>query len=127
VAVERRLVGGAFCFLARVFPSSALKERSRYGYELTRRIAGLGFGATRPEKKYRALRQMEREGMVVSEYDGTDPRLGRRKYSIAESGEVYLEHWAGSLGRFREEVDLFHRLYAGELAPGAGGPRTTPA
>ena len=102
-----------------------VKKVSRCGHELTHGIADLGFGATRPEKMYRVLRQMEREGMVDSECDGTDPGLARRKYSITESGEAYLELWDGSLERFREEVHLFHRLYAGELAPGAGGPRTS--
>lgn len=95
-----------------------LQERSWYGRELARRIADLGLEAERQEKVYRTLRQMEREGTIVSECDGTDSRLARRKYSITESGEAYLELWAGSLGRFREEVDLFHRLHAGERAQG---------
>jgi DNA-binding PadR family transcriptional regulator len=36
---------------------------------------------------YRALRQMEKEGTILSKRDGIDYRLPRRKYSITESGE----------------------------------------
>ena len=67
-----------------------MRERDSYGQDLTRRVADLGFGATRPGTVYRTLRQMENEGMVLSERDGIDCRLPRRKYSITE-GEDYLE------------------------------------
>ena len=52
-----------------------LQERSWYGREPARRIADLGLEAERQEKVYRTLRQMEREGMIVSECDGTGSRL----------------------------------------------------
>ncbi len=98
-----------------------LRERNSYGYELTRRIADLGFGATRLGTVYRTLRQMEKEGMVASEGDGLDSRLSRRRYSITEPGEAYLEFWAGSLAWYRKEIDLFFRLYNKEPTPGGCG------
>lgn len=78
-----------------------------------RGVADLGFGAMSPGFMYRTLRQMEKEGMILSERDGFDCRLPRRKYSIAESGEAYLEFWANSLTEYREAIDLFLGTYAG--------------
>ncbi len=98
-----------------------LRERNFHGYELTRRIADLGFGATRLGTVYRTLRQMEEEGMVASEGDGLDSRLSRRRYSITGSGEAYLEFWAGSLAWYRKEIDLFFQLYNKEPTPGGCG------
>jgi DNA-binding PadR family transcriptional regulator len=34
---------------------------------------------------------MEKEGRILSKRDGIDCRLPRRKYSITEAGEDYLE------------------------------------
>jgi hypothetical protein len=67
----------------------------------------------RPEMVYRTLRQMEMEGIILSERDGYDCRLPRRKYSITEAGEDYLELWASSLAEYREDMDLFLDVYAG--------------
>jgi PadR family transcriptional regulator PadR len=90
-----------------------VRERDSYGQDLTRRVADLGFGATRPGTVYRTLRQIEKEGMVLSERDGIDCRLPRRKYSITEAGEDYLEFWAISLAGYREDMDLFLEVYDG--------------
>lgn len=89
----------------------ALQERDSYGYELARSMSGLDVGSRHPAKVYRALQQMEEEGMVVSEYDGSDGRLSHRKYYIAEPGEAYVEFWANSLTRYQEEVNFFLHLY----------------
>jgi PadR family transcriptional regulator, regulatory protein PadR len=90
-----------------------MRERDSYGQDLTRRTADLGLGAMRSEMVYRTLRQMEMEGIILSERDGYDCRLPRRKYSITEAGEDYLEFWASSLAEYREDMDLFLDVYAG--------------
>ena len=97
------------------------RERDSYGQNLTRRTADLGFGTTRPGTMYQTLRQMEKEGMVLSERDGFDCRLSRRKFSITEAGEDYLEFWASSLAEYREDMDLFLEVYAGGIGYGARG------
>lgn len=91
-----------------------VREQGTNGQDLTRKVADLGFGAMRPGTVYRNLRQMEHEGMVLSERDGFDCRLPRRRYSITDSGEAYLESWAEALAEYRESVDLFLGVYAGE-------------
>jgi poly-beta-hydroxybutyrate-responsive repressor len=89
-----------------------MRERDSCGQDLIRRTVDLGFGATRPGTVYWTLRQMENEGIVLSERDGFDCRLPRRKYSITELGEDYLEFWASSLAEYREDMDLFLEVYA---------------
>jgi PadR family transcriptional regulator, regulatory protein PadR len=98
-----------------------VRERDSYGQDLAWRAADLGFGATRPGTVYRTMRQMENEGMVLSERDGFDCRLPRRKYSITESGEDYLEFWASSLAEYREDMDLFLEVYDGGIEREARG------
>jgi poly-beta-hydroxybutyrate-responsive repressor len=94
----------------------SLRERGSDGPELRQRMADLGFGATHPRAMYRALRRMEREGLISSESHGLDgPVRPRRRFSITGSGEAYLELWADALARYREEVDLFFSTYAGKL------------
>ena len=93
-------------------------ERDSYGHELTRGIGDFDSGRVRPEEVYRALRQMEGEGLVLSEGDGLDRVLSRRRYSITESGEAYLEFWANSLTQYQEDIDVFLRAYAEGSAQG---------
>jgi PadR family transcriptional regulator, regulatory protein PadR len=97
------------------------RERDSYRQDLTRSTADLGFGTTRPGTMYRTLRQMEKEGMVLSERDGFDCRLSRRRFSITEAGEDYLEFWASSLAEYREDMDLFLEVYAGGIGCEARG------
>jgi PadR family transcriptional regulator, regulatory protein PadR len=54
-----------------------MRERDSYGQDLTRRTADFGFGARRPGTVYRALRQMEKEGIILSKRDGIDCKLAR--------------------------------------------------
>lgn len=50
----------------------SLRERDSDGHKLRQRMADLGFGATHPRAMYRALRRMEREGLISSESHGLD-------------------------------------------------------
>jgi PadR family transcriptional regulator PadR len=89
-----------------------LREQDSCEPELTSKMAGSGFEATRPGEMYRALRYMEQEGMIASEHDGFDGKPSLRRYSITESGEAYLKIWASTLERYRGEINLFFRTYA---------------
>lgn len=84
-----------------------VREPGSCGQDLTRSVTDLGFGVTRPRTVYRTLRRLEQEGMVLSQREGTDCRLSRRRYSITELGETYLESYASSLADYRESMDLF--------------------
>jgi len=97
-----------------------LQERDHHSHELARKMIDAGFEATHPEEMYRTLRQMENEGVLVSEDDGFDRELSRRRYSITESGDAYLEYLADALMQYGEEIDLFFRVYNKQLT---GEPR----
>jgi poly-beta-hydroxybutyrate-responsive repressor len=92
-----------------------LQERDRHSHELARKVIDSGFEATHPEEVYRTLQQMENEGVLVSEGDGFDRELSRRRYSITESGDAYLEYLADALTQYGEKIDLFFRLYNKQL------------
>ena len=87
-----------------------LQERDSSGNELVWGMRDFDFGLRNPAVVHRSLQQMEEEGLVVSEHEWSDGRLSWR-YSIREPGEAYLEFWANSLARYREEVDFFLHLY----------------
>lgn len=86
------------------------------GGDLSRRVTELGFGPFRSWEFDRALREMEREGMISSipELSGCWPPLQR--YAITESGEAFLGFWADYLEERRAEATLFLGFYAGTTA-----------
>ncbi len=88
-----------------------LREWAYYGSELTRKMSSYGLGDRYLEEMYQALRQMEAERLIVSYHDGFEVDPSQRRYSITEAGRAYLEFWANSLSQYREEIDLFFRLY----------------
>lgn len=42
---------------------------------------------------YTTLRQLEEEGLLISEVDESDDRMSRRVYTITEEGQVALQEW----------------------------------
>jgi poly-beta-hydroxybutyrate-responsive repressor len=91
-----------------------LKEESSYGYELMDRIEQeFGFEPINPGSVYRALRQMENEGLCRSEWDVRAEEGGppRRMYSITDEGEAYLKAWAEACEKYHRLMDQFARVY----------------
>jgi DNA-binding PadR family transcriptional regulator len=85
--------------------------------ELAQRAIDSGFEASSPQAIRRALRRMEREGvLVISGEDeagpGAHPR--RRRYAITELGDAYLEYLANTFVQYGQEIDLFSRLFEEE-------------
>ena len=97
-----------------------LEEESSHGYELMERMEEeFGFEQINAGSVYRALRQMEKEGMVVSESEEPDPEACWLRYSITAWGEAYLEYLANVLGQYRKEVNLLFRVYKERCMPTA--------
>ena len=93
-----------------------LKEESSYGYELMERLEEeFGFEEINAGSVYRALRQMEKEGLCSSEWDSRANEVGgpppRRMYAITDAGEAYLEAWAEACEKYRRLMDQFARVY----------------
>ena len=88
-----------------------LREGDCRGRALARKVTYPGFEASHPRTIYRALQQLEKEGMIVSRGDGFDREPPRRRYSITKWGDAYLEYLANALVEYGEEIDLFFRLF----------------
>jgi PadR family transcriptional regulator, regulatory protein PadR len=97
-----------------------LKEESSYGYELMERVEEeFGFEQINPGSVYRALRQMEKEGLCSSVWDvqaegGAPPR---RMYVITDAGEAYLKAWAEACEKYHRLMDQFAQVYERRRAP----------
>lgn len=102
-----------------------LRERDCYGRELARQVINYDLGVVRPQPVYQALRQMEKESIVVSTPEGPDSEPCWLKYSITASGVAYLEYLANLLGQYRDEVNLLFRFYK-EQCDAEGRSRSTP-
>jgi PadR family transcriptional regulator, regulatory protein PadR len=105
-----------------------LKNWSAHGYQILQTLTLLGFAAVDPATVYRALRQMEKEGLVLSSWETGASGPARRTYRITEAGEQFLSQWADALGAYQRFLDRFFQLYAGKDAttpPAADGAGTT--
>jgi PadR family transcriptional regulator PadR len=94
-----------------------LREWSSYGYELMEKMATFGIGTMNAGTFYRTLRQMEKDGMVSSNWDTSEGGPARRVYSITAAGEAYLNFWAQSLDHYQKMMETFFRLYTGQPSP----------
>jgi PadR family transcriptional regulator PadR len=78
-----------------------------HGYSMMNELANFGFDPAflDPSLVYRALREMEAAGLVVSEW--SDESLGpqRRMYRVTPSGEAFLAQWAADLRHTRQQID----------------------
>jgi PadR family transcriptional regulator PadR len=99
-----------------------LREWSSYGYELMEKMATVGLAAMNPGTVYRTLRQMEKDGIISSNWDTSTTGPARRVYSITDAGESYLNYWANSLNQYQKMMDTFFRLYT--RPPGSSRQQT---
>jgi DNA-binding PadR family transcriptional regulator len=91
-----------------------LLQRGRaHGYSLLDGLSEFGFrpGRQDPSLVYRALRDMEADGLVRSRWD--DESLGpqRRVYSITRDGLEHLEEWVVDLRRTSQEIGRLLSAY----------------
>ncbi|MDM8525196.1 PadR family transcriptional regulator [Desulfococcaceae bacterium HSG8] len=84
-----------------------------YGYELIHNIQDFGFveGQAPPGMIYRHLRQLEEDGLVVSEWktEGTGP--AKRMYALTGDGEAVLGLWIDYMQRMAEKLQNFIEKY----------------
>lgn len=88
-----------------------LRNWNAYGYQLIQTLIASGLGAVDPGTVYRALRELEKEGMVSSVWSPQESGAPRRMYSLTEAGEEYLQLWARQLGQYQTVLDRFFDLY----------------
>lgn len=94
-----------------------LFQRPSHGYDLLDRLAqaGLSIGAPDPAAVYRTLRQMERDGLVISRWDPSTHGPPRRTYELSSEGEDLLHTWAQSIRQNRKVLDRYLTLYSSKI------------
>jgi poly-beta-hydroxybutyrate-responsive repressor len=111
---RRRLPEGGWAVRARVerFGEPALllllSRGPTHGYELLERLPEL-LGEDRVDvgNVYRALRALEEEGLVESEWQADLPGPAKRTYTLTDDGRAALEAWLESLEWLRETLGSF--------------------
>lgn len=99
-----------------------LRNVSAHGYQILQTLALIGFGTLNPGTFYHTLRQMEREGLVLSGWDTAAGGPARRTYQITPNGEQFLAQWAEALGSYQKFLDRFFAAYTGAVPPTFGAP-----
>ncbi len=88
-----------------------LRESDAHGYDLAERVSGFGFDHSDPGAIYRALRKLERDGLVRSDWEASSAGPPRRVYSMTESGVEELDHRASELAEGERRIDSFLGRY----------------
>ena len=86
-----------------------LLVKQSYGYELIQSIQEFGFveGQAPPGMVYRHLRQLERDGLVISQWEteGTGP--AKRTYELTADGAEVLSLWVEHMERQAQKLGTF--------------------
>ncbi|HHX25932.1 MAG TPA: PadR family transcriptional regulator [Firmicutes bacterium] len=86
-----------------------LRGQRSHGYELMERLGDLGFEGTSSDMAtlYRTLRQLEDDGMVLSEWEEGSQGPKKRVYELTEDGLILLENWALVIKENRDRLARF--------------------
>jgi PadR family transcriptional regulator len=88
-----------------------LREQPAHGYDLLERLRPLGFSRDDPGGLYRALRALERDGLVRSAWEPSSTGPERRIYNLTRAGGLELHRNAKALAEAREVLDRFVSRY----------------
>jgi PadR family transcriptional regulator, regulatory protein PadR len=91
-----------------------LSDGPTHGYELLERLPPL-IGEERVDvgNVYRALRALEEEGLVTSEWQAGLPGPAKRTYTLTDEGGAVLQQWLDSLAGLRDGLTAFLDEYEG--------------
>jgi poly-beta-hydroxybutyrate-responsive repressor len=87
-----------------------------YGYEIIKNIQRFGFveGHAPPGMIYRHLRQLEEDGLVLSEWKTEDTGPAKRMYCITTEGIEVLSLWVEYMERQADNLHSFIEHYRKE-------------
>lgn len=88
-----------------------LREQPAHGYELLERLRPLGFVRDDPGGLYRALRGLERDGLVRSAWEPSSAGPDRRIYELTRAGMQELHRRAKSVAETADTLDVFLSRY----------------
>ena len=88
-----------------------LRERATHGYDLLERLRPFGFTGEDPGRLYRALRALEKEGLVRSAWEHSKAGPDRRIYELTRAGGEELHRDSTALAATRETLQVFLSRY----------------
>lgn len=88
-----------------------LREDRAHGYDLLERIQSFGFDGSDPGNLYRALRALEKGGLVRSVWEPSDNGPDRRTYEITRHGMEHLHETAKAIASGNQAVSAFLSRY----------------
>ena len=89
-----------------------LRERPGHGYQLLEELPQLLPGErVDMGNLYRALRALEDEGLVSSQWQDELPGPAKRTYELTPAGEALLDEWAAALIDARDQIERFLSRY----------------
>ena len=88
-----------------------LAEAPQHGYSLAKGVDELRVGHVDRPSVYRALAQLELDGLVGSSPEAPRAGQGRRAYCLTEEGEQVLRSWMGVIKQERDGLDRVLRRY----------------
>ena len=88
-----------------------LREHPAHGYDLLEQVTQLGLGKVDPGGLYRALRVMERDGLVRSSWEHSSAGPARRTYELLPDGTDWLHAWAGALRESHRYLSIYLSRY----------------
>lgn len=92
-----------------------------HGYTLLERLGEFGLAGLNPSVIYRALRDMEERGWVVSFWDEEQTQgPPRRVYRLTSIGDQALRLWTQDLEETRELIDRLLGSYRRHMEEGEG-------
>lgn len=95
----------------------AVSLQRAHGYVIEDYLRTLGVFGVTMSTLYRTLRQMEKDGFLVSTWEPGPTGPARRVYTITDAGHAWLDSSAAMLNAYRETIDRFFGLYEAGTDP----------
>ena len=95
----------------------AVSLQRAHGYWIEEYLRGLGLIGLEMSTLYRTLRQLERDGLLRSDWEPGPAGPARRVYALTDAGRLWLDGWARALDSYRNLLDQFFGLYSNSSPP----------
>ena len=95
----------------------AVSLQRAHGYLIEEYLRSVGFLSLEMSTLYRTLRQLEKDGLLHSNWEPGPTGPARRVYSLTEVGSGWLDQWANTLDVYRRMLDQFFGLYGKRKEP----------
>jgi PadR family transcriptional regulator, regulatory protein PadR len=100
-----------------------LEAEEAHGYELLETVCKFGFDTSDPGALYRALRRLEEEGLVSSDWKASAAGPRKRVYGLTRAGIDELDRRATNLAEAERRIDGFLDRYLRIRRLPASSPR----